>query len=78
MAPPLQLLSCPNHCEYQMRVKTLREEPGGVWRVAARCPVCKTELERSLPLGESSSDHDEMLRSLQNLLGMHRRMAAGE
>lgn len=78
MTPSLPLLSCPNQCEFQMRVKSLREEPGGIWRVASECVVCKTEVERSLPVSNSWAEHEEMLRSLRNLMGMHRRMAAGE
>ncbi|MBN8729914.1 MAG: hypothetical protein J0L64_05185 [Acidobacteria bacterium] len=73
-----QLLYCPNRCEYQMRVKSLREEGEGIWRLGSVCAVCLTEVERSLPELDSEAEHEQLLVALRQLMHATQGAAAGQ
>lgn len=77
-ALPLHLLRCPNRCEYQMRVKSLREEADGIWRLGSVCAVCLTEVERSLPEFDCAVEREHLLVALRQLLDAPRGVAAGQ
>lgn len=72
-----QILRCPNRCEYQMRVKSLREEADGLWRLGSVCAVCLTEVERSLPEFEGEAEREQVLVALRQLLQATHVVAAG-
>jgi len=78
IALPTQLLRCPNRCEYQMRVKSLREKADGLWRLGSVCAVCLTEVERSLPDLDSEAEHEQLLVALRQLMRATQGAAAGQ
>ena len=78
IALPSQLLRCPNRCEYQMRVRSLREEADGLWRLGSVCAVCLTEVERRLPDLDTEAEREQLLLTVRQLMQAPQGAAAGQ